>query len=97
MVKSELSVIRAGKLESRPPGDLVPGDIMKLCSGVKIPADAVLFHASNLRVDMSSLTGESMSVDKKPLENGAKDTIEAHESSNMVFSSNIVVSGMLLV
>ena len=94
MVKSDVSVIREGAIESIAPRELVPGDIVRLSPGVKVAADCVLFFALELKIDMSALTGESLPVEKRVLENGSRDTEEAHESANMVFSSNVVVSGM---
>lgn len=46
--------------------ELVPGDIMFIEEGVKIPADGVFLKANDLRVDESSLTGEAEAVWKQP-------------------------------
>lgn len=76
-----------------PSTELVPGDIIKLSPGVKLVADVVLLHAVDLKVDMSSLTGEVFPLERKAIELGSKDVEDAHESPNMIFSSNIIVSG----
>lgn len=76
-----------------PSNELVPGDIIKLAPGVKLVADVVLLHAIELKVDMSSLTGEVLPLDRKMMELGSKDVEEAYDSLNMIFSSNIIVSG----
>ena len=45
--------------------DLVPGDIMYISEGVKVPADGIVLRASTLCVDESSLTGEAEGVWKE--------------------------------
>lgn len=70
---------------------VVPGDIIVLNEGEKIPADARLLYVSSLRVDESQLTGESMPISKdaEPL-SGDK---EIYEQNNMVFQGSFVVGG----
>jgi Ca2+-transporting ATPase len=65
-------VIRDGVEQDILSVDLVPGDIMLLCEGVKIPADGVLLKCNDLCVDESSLTGEAEGVWKN-----AADTVES--------------------
>jgi sodium/potassium-transporting ATPase subunit alpha len=89
----EATLIRGGELVKIPTTELVPGDIIKLSPGVKLAADIILLHAVELKVDMSSLTGEVLPLDRKVVELGSKDVEEAHESMNMIFSTNIIVSG----
>ncbi len=55
-------VIRDGVEQDIASVDLVPGDIMLLCEGVKIPADGVILKCNDLCVDESSLTGEAEGV-----------------------------------
>ncbi len=57
-----VTVIRDGVEKKIPSADLVPGDVMQLAEGVKIPADGKIVRASDLCVDESSLTGESEGV-----------------------------------
>lgn len=57
-----ITVIRSGKEETIPSAHLVPGDLMKIHEGVKIPADGLVVRAADLCVDESSLTGESAGV-----------------------------------
>lgn len=72
-------VIRDG-IEVRIPGkDVVPGDLVMLSEGDRIPADGTLISASNMSVDESMLTGESFSVVKK--------------NSESIFSGTLVVTG----
>ena len=57
-------VLRDGVEVELPASDLVPGDVILVNAGDRIPADARLVHSSSLRVDESSLTGESVPVSK---------------------------------
>ena len=57
-------VLRDGRQHDLDAADLVPGDIVLLASGDRLPADVRLLQAHNLRVDESALTGESVPVDK---------------------------------
>jgi P-type Mg2+ transporter len=62
--------------------DLVPGDIVRLCAGDRIPADARLVECRDLHVHEAALTGESMPVEK-----------EASGDSDRIFLGTSVVSG----
>ncbi len=61
---TEATVVRARERSRIPASQLVPGDIVLLQSGDKVPADLRLLAARDLYVDESSLTGESAPVDK---------------------------------
>ena len=61
---SRASVLRAGQLHSVASATLVPGDIVRLDAGHRVPADARLIESSDLRVDEAALTGESLPVSK---------------------------------
>lgn len=61
----DATVIRDGLQQSIPASEVVPGDIVILEAGNYIPADVRLVEAVNLKVDESSLTGESVPVDKR--------------------------------
>jgi len=90
MASPKARVLRDGKeikIESRL---LVPGDIIFLETGDKIPADARLIEAHNLHLEEASLTGESSSVPKK-IE--ILDEVPLADRKNMVFSSTIVSNG----
>ncbi|MHA1200558.1 MAG: HAD-IC family P-type ATPase, partial [Candidatus Heimdallarchaeaceae archaeon] len=62
--EQEIVVLREGKEQIVQSADLVPGDIVRLEMGDKIPADCRLITANNFKVDEASLTGESSSVTK---------------------------------
>lgn len=67
-----ITVLRDGKEQLINSSDLVPGDIMFIAEGTKIPADGAVLKASTLCVDESSLTGEAEGVWKVTAENGDK-------------------------
>lgn len=58
----QVSVVRDGAETVIPSAELVPGDLMLICEGVKIPADGFVVKCSDLCVDESSLTGEAEGV-----------------------------------
>jgi Ca2+-transporting ATPase len=64
-----ITVIRDGKEQDIPSADLVPGDLMMICEGIKIPADGAVIRCADLCIDESSLTGEAEGVWKVPSEN----------------------------
>ena len=63
-LKSTCTVVRDGKMSSIPIRNLVPGDALVLEEGQTIPADGLISEASNLTIDESSATGESVPVEK---------------------------------
>lgn len=71
--------------------NLVPGDIVILEEGEKIPADIRLIETFNLSVNESSLTGESNNV-TKTIESLTKD-LQINDQTNMVFSGTVISSG----
>lgn len=70
---------------------LVPGDIVYLQSGDKVPADLRLLHVKDLRIDESLLTGESVPVEKSA--NPMADDTPLAERSPMAFTSTLVTYG----
>jgi len=86
-----VDVWRDQTLSSVDISELVPGDIIELGEGEKIPADARLIAVQNMRVDEAQLTGESEPV-AKGIEQLNSDK-EIYEQSNMLFQGSFVVSG----
>ena len=68
MMSPTITVLRDGKRNEIPSTALVPGDIILLEAGDKIPADARLFETANLQVDEASLTGENQNHYQEVLE-----------------------------
>ena len=89
--KTTAIVLRSNKSIAVDISKLVPGDIITLSEGEKVPADLRVINTSNLRVDESVLTGESLPVEK----NSSKltGTKEIYEQSNMLFSGSFIVGG----
>ncbi len=92
----EARVIRGGTEDSIPPFEIVPGDIIKLDQGDRIPADARLISASNLTTNEASLTGESVPVAKDETAIVAPD-VPLTDMRNMVFFGTYVSTGMATV
>ncbi|MEX2489089.1 MAG: cation-transporting P-type ATPase [Pseudomonadales bacterium] len=91
MLSLDAKVMRDGHRQKVAAEKLVPGDVVLLESGDKIPADLRLFMVRNLRVDESALTGESVAVEKK-IESVAADSVLG-DRKNMAFSGTSVVYG----
>ncbi|MDI6882049.1 MAG: HAD-IC family P-type ATPase [Methanothermobacter sp.] len=92
LVKTETKVIRDDKSLSIPSSLLVPGDIVKLEMGDKVPADIRVIRAKNLFVDESALTGESVPVEKVPVKLSESD-INKGEFKNTLFSGTLLTEG----
>jgi len=91
MAAPKAKVRRDGIVKQIPAREVVPGDILFLETGDKVPAGARLIESSNLKVDEAILTGESMPVDKHtmPLDGG----IALADRKNMVHMNTIVNYG----
>ena len=85
-------VIRNGKLEVVPAKDLVPGDVVVLDTGDYIPADLRVIEAANLKSQESSLTGESVPVEKTPAVIEETE-VGIGDRTNMLFSSSLITYG----
>ncbi len=91
MAAPQATVRRNGIVRNIPAREIVPGDILLFESGDKVPADARLIEASNLKVNEATLTGESVPVDKhtKPL----PGELSVSGRKNMVFMGTVVTYG----
>ncbi len=88
---TEALVLRAGEQVRVSATEIVPGDVVLLQAGDKVPADLRLIRGRDLQIDESALTGESLPVDKRP-EPVAHDQVLA-ERTNMAYASSLVTFG----
>jgi len=84
-------VLRDGRQVEVPTKELVPGDIIIMESGTRVPADARVLDSVRLQVNESALTGESHPVYK--ITDPIETEVGVPEMLNMVFSGTVVVSG----
>lgn len=91
MLSAEAMTVRDGNQRMIPAEDLVPGDIVVLQSGDKVPADLRLFEVKNLRVEEAALTGESVPSEKstEPVEGKS----QIGDRRGMTYSGTLIVSG----
>ncbi|MBM4278898.1 MAG: cation-translocating P-type ATPase [Deltaproteobacteria bacterium] len=91
MLTPTITVLRGGKEEEVPSKELVPGDVLLLEAGDRIPADARLVENHSLRCDEAPLTGESVPVGKdvKPL----SAEVRVNDRKNTVFTGTSVTFG----
>ncbi len=87
----QVSVLRDGKEQTISSANLVPGDIIILNEGERVPADARVIHTDNLQVNESSLTGESVPVHKHA--STLATTKQIYEQDNMTFQGTYVLAG----
>ncbi len=87
----QVTVLRDGAETVIASSNLVPGDVMMICEGVKIPADGTVIKCSDLCVDESSLTGEAEGVCKITTEN-AKPTKD-HWRRDYCYAGTLVTQG----
>ncbi|HOJ93544.1 MAG TPA: calcium-translocating P-type ATPase, PMCA-type [Dictyoglomaceae bacterium] len=92
LVSSTVKVLRDKEVVEIPMEDLVPGDIIFVEEGEKIPADVRWIKTTNLQVDESILTGESEAV-RKDADFIAKKDISLGDQLNMGFKGTTVLSG----
>jgi P-type Ca2+ transporter type 2C len=92
LASSKVRVIRDGKTLEVESKELVPGDVMLLEAGVKVPADGRLLEAVNLQIRESALTGEAHAVNKQA-EIQLPEDAPLGDRINLVFSGTEVVQG----
>ena len=88
---AEATVIRAGAQLRLPASEIVPGDLVMVQAGDKVPADLRLFRTRDLRVDESALTGESVPVEKDDAV-APRDAVLA-DRVDMAYASTLVTYG----
>ena len=92
MTIPEAKVIRGGQQIVIPSEDLVPGDVVMLDAGDRIPADGRLFEAASLQVQESALTGESLPVEKNT-EDIQDEKTPLGDRLNTVYMGSAVTNG----
>ena len=91
MVAPRASVLRDGKRLTLDAEQIVPGDLVVLEAGDRVPADLRLIHAKSLRIEEAALTGESVPVEKST--QGVEENTPLAERSCMAFSGTFVSAG----
>lgn len=91
MLAPKAGIIRQGHRQTVPGGDLVPGDIVLLEAGARVPADLRLIEVRSMKIDEAVLTGESVAVEKavEPVAESAS----LGDRSCMTFSGTLVTNG----
>ncbi|MFA6636370.1 MAG: HAD-IC family P-type ATPase [Candidatus Omnitrophota bacterium] len=90
-VVSENLVIREGNAEKMDSSGIVPGDIVQLSSGDRVPADMRLYEIRDLQADESALTGESVPVQKGT--DPAEKDAGVGDRTSMVFAGSLITRG----
>jgi cation-transporting P-type ATPase F len=90
-VNTEAKVIRDEETRQISSRDLVPGDLVLLTAGDRVPADVRLVEVYDLQVDESGLSGESLPVEKQ--ENVISEDVTLAERANMAYAGSLVVAG----
>ena len=91
MLSLEATVIRGGRRRSIPAERVVPGDVVVLRTGDKVPADMRLIETRELRIDEAMLTGESVPAEKHTDAVGEQATLG--DRAGVAFSGTLVTSG----
>ena len=92
MIKLQARVIRNGSMQNLDGEDLVPGDIVVLESGNKVPADLRILKENNLSAIEAILTGESVAVSKQAREMEQKE-FPVGDKINMLFAGTTITTG----
>jgi Ca2+-transporting ATPase len=92
MVKAKARVLRNRHEKELPSSELVPGDIVYLAAGMRVPADLRLIYVLDLRIDESMLTGESLPSDKETARL-AEENLTPGDRKNIAFMGTTAVYG----
>ncbi|WP_455278787.1 cation-translocating P-type ATPase [[Eubacterium] cellulosolvens] len=93
LIPQNARVIREGQEKQIPATDIVPGDIIILSEGDKIPADGRIIKNFQILTDESTLTGESRPINKISQQVASTKFKAIHDIPNLIFSGSNVVSG----
>ncbi|MDE8654281.1 HAD-IC family P-type ATPase [Novosphingobium album (ex Liu et al. 2023)] len=91
MIAPKASVVRSGSRQTIPVSEIVPGDLVIIEAGDRIPADLRLLHARRLLIDEAILTGESVAAEKQETVLPAETDLA--DRQNMAFSGTLVAAG----
>lgn len=91
-LKQRARVIRDGQERELDAEEIVPGDIIKLSQGDRVPADARVIFLNDLQVDEAILTGESLPVGKSI--SVSKETASVSDQDSMLFAGTLVTQGI---
>ncbi|MCK7545576.1 cation-transporting P-type ATPase [Marinobacter bryozoorum] len=91
MLSPKALVLRDGQRRTVPAEELVPGDLVFLQAGDRVPADLRLLRSHNMRIDEAMLTGESVAVDKRTT--AVERNADLGDRKCMAFSGTLVAFG----
>ncbi len=92
-IKERVRVLRQGGEKEIDASEIVPGDVVRLGAGIRVPADLRLIALNDLGVDQSILTGESLADFDKTIEPSRKEaTID--DQTSMVFAGTLITEGI---
>ncbi len=91
MISPTITVLRDGEEAEVPTREVVPGDVLLLEAGDRVPADARIYTAHSLKADEASLTGESAPVEKTAGVLSADTRVS--DRRNMVFTGTVIAYG----
>ncbi|HET9399253.1 MAG TPA: cation-translocating P-type ATPase [Sphingomicrobium sp.] len=93
LAEPQAKVIRGGLIQSIPAAHLVPGDLIIIGEGARIPADATLIDGDVLEVDEAALTGESVPVAKRPQAGTGPGPSAGEEAAPTLLAATLIVRG----
>jgi Ca2+-transporting ATPase len=91
VMTTEATVVRGGVRLKLPAHELVPGDLVVVQSGDKVPADLRLTYSRDVHIDESALTGESLPVEKRV--DAVTEDIMLADRTNMAYASTLCTRG----
>ena len=91
MLPTSAVVIRGGRRQETSAEELVPGDVVIVNAGDRIPADLRLVRSRNLNIEEAALTGESVPVEKAP--DPVDENVEIGDRTSLAFSGTLATAG----